>query len=265
MKKKYLWLVLLPLLCVFGVSCWMIGSELLTGKHEADAFASLAAALETFAPETTTRPASQDPSDSAEPTEPEPIHKRNIASLTAKNPDCVAWLSFERTPVDYPVMYTPAEPQKYLRLNFDGDEYSHSGVPFLDERCTLDGSSLIVYGHNMKNGTMFSTLCEYIDAAYLTAHPSFEFETAAGCKTYRIFAVALVEPTDEWYDSPVADAAELEALLQNVTEKSVYATGITPQAGRQLVTLSTCYYGGSGDERLLVLGYECEAADGNGK
>lgn len=259
MKKARLWFILIPLLCVFGVSCWMIGSELLTAKREADAFASLADAVETFPPEASTRPADDRPADSTAPTEREPIHKRDIAALTAKNPDCAAWLSIAGTSMDYPVMYTPDEPQKYLRRSFDGD-YSHSGVPFLDERCTLDGSSLIVYGHNMRNGTMFEVLCDYLDPAFLDEHPTFELETAAGCETYRIFAVAIVMPTDEWYDSPVADASELQTMQQHLRESSVYASEPIP-AGRQLVTLSTCYYSDTGDERLLVVGYQCWPSD----
>ena len=260
MKKKYLWL-LLPLLLIFALACGMIARELLTERREADTFAELAARVTLSAPSSEAEQAPSDPEAAPAAKSHAAVHKRDIASLHAENPDCVGWISIAGTPVDYPVMYTPDEPQRYLRKDFYGD-YSHSGTPFLDERCTLDGGSLIIYGHNMKNDAMFSALTQYVDTGYLREHLLLEFETAAGCEYYRIFAVALVAPTDEWYDSPVADAAELDALRQRLAEQALYDTGCAPLPGAQLLTLSTCYYGGSGDERLLVVAYREEPSDG---
>ena len=94
-------------------------------------------------------------------TESEPAEQsaaeRNIQALIAENADCIGWLSIDGTNISYPVMHTPSNPQKYLRRNFYG-RYSQSGVPFLDGRCDLQSTNLIIYGHNMKNGTMFSDL-----------------------------------------------------------------------------------------------------------
>ena len=73
------------------------------------------------------------------------------------NNDCFGWLSISGTNINYPVMHTPNNPQEYLHKNFYG-EYSQNGVPFLDSRCAEDSSNLIVYGHNMNNGTMFADL-----------------------------------------------------------------------------------------------------------
>ena len=181
-------------------------------------------------------------------------------ALHEQNQELFGWIRIDGTVIDYPVMYTPDEPQRYLRKDFYGD-YSHSGTPFLDERCTLDGGSLIIYGHNMKNDAMFSTLTQYVDADYLHEHPLLELETAAGCEYYRIFAVVLAAPTDEWYDSPAASPAELETLLRHIGENALYDTGCAPLPGAQLLTLSTCYYGGSGDERLLLVAYREEPSD----
>ena len=260
MKQKYLWL-LLPLLVIFALSCGMIARELMTEKREANTFAELTARFTLPEAFSEAEQAPSNPDGASEATPHAPVHKRDITAMTKENPDCVGWLSIADTPVDYPVMYTPDEPQRYLRKDFYGD-YSHSGTPFLDERCTLDGGSLIIYGHNMKNDAMFSALTQYVDTGYLREHLLLEFETAAGCEYYRIFAVALVAPTDEWYDSPVADAAELDALRQRLAEQALYDTGCAPLPGAQLLTLSTCYYGGSGDERLLVVAYREEPSDG---
>ena len=105
---------------------------------------------------------------SVEPTE-QSATEHNIPALIAVNGDCIGWLSIDGTSISYPVMYTPSEPQKYLRRNFYG-KYSQSGVPFIDGRCSTNGGNLIIYGHNMKNGTMFSDLKKYLNTDFLNSH-----------------------------------------------------------------------------------------------
>lgn len=165
---------------------------------------------------------------SAEPTE-QPAAERNIQALIAENADCVGWLSVDGTNISYPVMHTPSDPQKYLRRNFYG-KYSQSGVPFLDGRCDLQSSNLIIYGHNMRNGTMFSDLKRYVDRDFLNAHRTVKFETADGVQTFIVTEVLKTNTSDAWYDR------------------------IAVEDGRQLI-LSTCY--GSGKNgRLLIIAAE---------
>lgn len=252
-KPRLLWL-LLPLLAVFLFSGWMIFRELWTQKRESDAFSDLAAEVSAV-PTETPDAAHGGAEPSGEQTAQLP-HKRNLAGLSARNPDFYAWLYIDGTAINYPVVYTPDEPMKYLRRAFNGDGYSHSGVPFLDERCTVDGKSLIIYGHNMKNGTMFSDLCDYADADYCAAHPVIELETLAGCKSYEIFAVALVPSNDDWYGSANADDSEMPELLQHLEDCMLYPTDAAAPEGKQLLTLSTCYYGSETDDRLIVVAAE---------
>lgn len=165
---------------------------------------------------------------SAEPTE-QPAAERNIQALIAENADCVGWLSVDGTNISYPVMHTPSDPQKYLRRNFYG-KYSQSGVPFLDGRCDLQSSNLIICGHNMRNGTMFSDLKRYVDRDFLNAHRTVKFETADGVQTFIVTEVLKTNTSDAWYDR------------------------IAVEDGRQLI-LSTCY--GSGKNgRLLIIAAE---------
>lgn len=179
-------------------------------------------------------------------------HARNLASLFAQNSECVGWVCIPDTEVDYPVMHTPENPQKYLRLNFYG-EYSVSGVPFLDGRCSTTSDNLIIYGHNMKNGTMFGTLKQYTEQDYLLEHPSIEFETESGCVQYEVFAVAVVGKTDNWYNVIEAgNEAAYEEQIAYIRRKALLTTETVPAYGRQLLTLSTCYGSGS-DNRLIVI------------
>ena len=152
-------------------------------------------------------------------------------------------------------MFTPKEPQKYLRKNFEG-EYSVSGVPFLDGNSTPECDNLIIYGHNMKNGTMFSDITQYRDKAYCEEHPSIEFETADGLKVYQVFAVVCLKKTDEWYGfSCFENEEQYQKAITEIKDRSLYDTGIEPHFKEQLLTLSTCF-GDSKDSRMVVIGVE---------
>lgn len=164
----------------------------------------------------------------SEPTE-QPAAERNIQALIAENSDCIGWLSIDGTNISYPVMHTPSEPQKYLRRNFYG-KYSQSGVPFLDGRCSTVGGNLIIYGHNMKNGTMFSDLKKYLNTDFLNSHRTVRLETADGVFLFTVTEVRRTNTADQWYNR------------------------ITSEDGRQLI-LSTCYGSGK-DGRLLIIAAE---------
>lgn len=164
----------------------------------------------------------------SEPTE-RPAAERNIQALITENADCIGWLSIDGTNISYPVMHTPSDPQKYLRRNFYG-KYSQSGVPFLDGRCDLQSTNLIIYGHNMKNGTMFSDLKRYVDRDFLNAHRTVKFETTDGVQTFIVTEALKTNTSDTWYDR------------------------IAAEDSRQLI-LSTCYGSGK-DGRLLIIAVE---------
>ena len=206
-----------------------IYSELKEQQKEKEDFAAVAEIAElpmTEAPAESVMDAETEPS--AEPTE-QPAAERNIQALIAENADCIGWLSIDGTNISYPVMHTPSDPQKYLRRNFYG-KYSQSGVPFLDGRCDIQSTNLIIYGHNMKNGTMFADLKKYVDKDFLSAHRTVKFETADGVQTFTVTEVLKTNISNEWYNR------------------------ISAEDGRQLI-LSTCYGSGK-DGRLLIIAAE---------
>ena len=206
-----------------------IYSELKERQKEKEDFAAVAEIAElpmTEAPAESVTDAETEPS--AEPTE-QSTTEHNIPALIAVNGDCIGWLSIDGTNISYPVMHTPSDPQKYLRRNFYG-KYSQSGVPFLDGRCDLQSTNLIIYGHNMKNGTMFSDLKKYVDRDFLNAHRTVKFETEDGIRYFTVTKVLRTDITDAWDDR------------------------IAAEDGRQLI-LSTCYGSGK-DGRLLIIAAE---------
>ena len=206
-----------------------IYSELKERQKEKEDFAAVAEIAElpmTETPAESVTDAETEPS--AEPTE-QPAAEHNIQALIAENSDCIGWLSIDGTNISYPVMHTPSDPQKYLRRNFYG-KYSQSGVPFLDGRCDLQSTNLIIYGHNMRNGTMFSDLKKYVNRDFLNAHRTVKCETADGVQTFTVAEVLKTNTSDAWYDR------------------------IAAEDGRQLI-LSTCYGSGK-DGRLLIIAAE---------
>lgn len=245
-------LVFLVLLSVF-----MAGHDLWRQKQEQHTFEELADMVST--PEDPEEPQAESsaPEDETEAQEPQE-EQRNLTALFAENADCVGWICIPGTAVDYPLMHTPDDSEKYLRKNFYG-EYSSSGVPFLDGRCSLDGNHLIIYGHNMKNGTMFGNLKNYTDASYYAEHPTIELNTAAGKAVYTIFSVMTVKKDDAWYRFLSADTEDdFLHQIRYARECSLYDTGIIPSFGQQLLTLSTCYGSSGSDDRLLIVAVKTE-------
>lgn len=256
MRKKVIpWLVgVFALLFVFaGI---MIARELVGQKKTADEFNELAMLV---TPEVTPKPTgdhdrTQQPEAGAQAPQPLPA-VRNLQPLFERNGDCIGWLYIEDTAVNYPVMHTPESPERYLHKNFD-KKYSAAGVPFLEGDCALNDDNLIIYGHNMKNGSMFATVTKYKKRDYWEAHPTVEFETADGVKQFAIFAAVRLKMDDSWYSFHIAGTEEeFTKQIDRIKKKALYDTGITPAYGTQLLTLSTCY-GADKDDRILIIAAE---------
>ena len=249
MKRKNVLKVLsLPLTALMLVSGWQIYSALSIQQKAKEEFADLAALVAPPVSKPTTAALLEENAPSQESAEPiEAL--RDLTELFAQNAECIGWLNIPETEIDYPVMHTPEEPQKYLYQSFYG-EYSPNGVPFLDFRCD-ENSNLIIYGHHMRSGAMFAPLISYTDEDFCVEHPVIELQTAAGLSRYTVFAVAEVQKTDAWYNFiQVSSRAEFDEQITALLDKARYTAGVIPAYGQQLLTLSTCY--GGGDGRLII-------------
>lgn len=176
--------------------------------------------------------------------------------LSERNPDIVGWIRIEGTTIDYPVMQTPDNPNYYLHRNFD-KEYSHLGTPYIQADCDLETSdNLILHGHHMLTGGMFSDLELYKDKSFWKEHPIIQFDTLTECAEYEIFAVIQTVVTTEsgfqCYQFTVGNRENYEAHVEFCKELALYETGIDPQYGERLITLSTCEYSHE-NGRLLVV------------
>lgn len=241
MKKRQYRICMAVLLIIILLCGFMVGRDLLTKQKEKNEFLNLADMI--------TLDDSKNKADLQEKEQKE--KKRNLSALSAENSECIVWIYIPGTQINYPVMHTPKEPQKYLNRNFYG-EYSYSGVPFLDGRCDLESDNLILYGHHMRNGTMFAGLCNFTESKFCKQHSLIEFESKAECGQYTVFAVMRTNTESEWYRFIETETEEEYNRFIEIAKKgSLYVTGITPVYGEQILTLSTCI-GIAGNERLIV-------------
>lgn len=226
---------------LFLVSAGMLLKRYLEDRRTENEFASLAALVET-------QPAAEGTGAAPQQTQTQdPAEK--FAALRQRNEDFIGWISIEGTNLDFPVMYRPDSKDYYLRHGFDG-EYSNYGVPYLDEDCTLTAENrsqnLVIYGHNMKTGTIFGCLTDYKKADTYRKHPVIEFDTLYGDGSYEVFAAFAIDVVEEpdfaYYDAIDLDESAFNAFVAEVKRRSDVDSGITPVYGEELITLSTCEY-----------------------
>ncbi|MBR4927954.1 MAG: class B sortase [Oscillospiraceae bacterium] len=164
-------------------------------------------------------------------------------ALAEENAEFFGWIHVDGTDIDLPVMHSPERPGYYLKHSFWG-KYSDYGTPYLDERCVPDiSNNYVVYGHNMRNGTMFAQLHRYESEEFWEEHPHIQFDTLTEKGTYEIFSVFHFDAEHEgyWFNAHTC-MGEMEVceFLREALARQLYETGIEPVYGDQFLTLCTC-------------------------
>lgn len=166
-----------------------------------------------------------------------------------KNSDAIGWISIPDTKIDYPVMYTPDDPEYYLRRNFD-KEWEISGTPFVGEGCQPGSDNLIIYGHHMKSGIMFADLGKYEDPSFYQEHKYVDFETKSQLEKYVVVAAFKTKIPGKNensifkyynYGGNFTDQS-FEEFKNGVNNIKLYDTGEDMQRHDKFLTLSTCFY-----------------------
>lgn len=166
------------------------------------------------------------------------------------NPDFAGYLKIEGIGVEYPVMYSPEDPERYLTKDFMMEK-SVQGLPFIDARCKVDPASdnLIIYGHNMKDGSIFGKLDSYQNKDFCRAHSLIQYDTLEGPQTYKVVyafydRVYYDDETDfrfyNFIDSKNKD--EFAATMSTLAAKSIYNMEVPTEYGDKFITLVTCSY-----------------------
>ncbi|EHL18175.1 SrtB family sortase [Peptoanaerobacter stomatis] len=172
-------------------------------------------------------------------------------NLQNKNSDIAAWIKLDGANIDYPVMYTPDDPQFYLRKNIDKN-YALSGTPFLDHRTKIDNSQktslYIVYAHNMGDGTMFTNLHNYIDENNLKNANPVLLEMPDALKKYKLFAAVMLKEytrtADIFYNTTsIKSEEEFNKYINFLkTNATAISDDISPKYGDDILVMSTCSY-----------------------
>lgn len=183
-----------------------------------------------------------------------------LDKLMEAYPEMVGWVYFEDGHISYPIMHT-TDNEKYSKLDYMENE-APTGAIFLDYRSAADFSDAnsIVYGHNMKDGTMFGSLREYRkDPAYYNDHMYFQIITPQKAYRYLIFEYMDVPETYVLYDYVAEAALEFVKDAEPVRIKSYMDSEIPVTKDSKVVTLSTCTK--KDDLQFVVLGVLVEESD----
>lgn len=172
----------------------------------------------------------------------------DFTELYLQNPDLIGWMTIPGTTVDYPVMQTHDDPDYYLYRNFD-KENSNRGCLYVWPGYDVAAPSdcITVFGHHMRDGSMFGQLSKFRDADFRAENPYIFFDSLQQLRTYEVMAVFLTTASvgqgfsyHEFIDA--GSEKEFDAFVSKVKKLQLYDTGVTAQYGDKLLCLSTCEY-----------------------
>ena len=254
MKKKICIILIMVFGLMFGTSTCFIYDYYHQANEQADLYDSLAEVVEKAQVQEKPVPTEEIQYNEEKTILPE------YSELFLQNTDMVGWIQVADTNINYPVMYTPDNPDFYLKHGFD-KEYSDYGCPYVQENCDVQAPSdnVIIYGHHMKNGSMFADLEKFKSEDFWKAHKRISFNTLADKYEYEIVAVF---KTFVYSDSPdsfkyyhfvnAETPDDFSAFVDKCKELSLYDTGVSAKYGDKLITLSTCEYSRA-NGRLVVV------------
>jgi len=171
----------------------------------------------------------------------EALRAVDLAALQAVNEDVMGWIQIPDTVISYPVMHGK-DNDLYLDHTWDL-KFNSVGAIFMDYRNSRDLSDFntIVYGHNMRDDSMFGELHNFKNPEFLAAHPYVYVADEAGCRRYEIFAAYEVSVTSaESYQLEFADDADRQTFIDKCLALSGGDTEIVPVPEDRILTLSTC-------------------------
>ena len=168
--------------------------------------------------------------------EPEGI---DLSGLREVNADVVGWIEIPGV-LSYPLLQG-GDNAYYLTHAWNGEENA-AGAIFLDWRADADmgGFNTLIYGHRMRNESMFGCLKHYKDADFWQENPSVVIANEGGTWQYDIYAAYEVGLTADTYQQEFSSPEDKAGFIQYGLERSVIDTGITPMPEDKIITLSTC-------------------------
>lgn len=176
----------------------------------------------------------------------------DFASLKEKNPDTVAWVKVDNTNIDFPIVKAENN-NYYLKRNFNR-ESNGAGWIYADYRDSFDelSQNTVIYGHNRRNGTMFSNLTFLLDNNWFSDenNKKFYFSTESSNYIAEIFSVYSMKESSVRTVTDFPDNIQFEEFINSVKSMSNYDFGVEVSAEDKVITLCTC--GNNTKYRILV-------------
>lgn len=180
----------------------------------------------------------------------------DFAQLQAQNPDIYAWIQIEGTNINYPIVQSAVDNEYYLNHTVEGQE-GYPGSIYTENwnTKTFTDFNTVIYGHDMKDGSMFQNLHNYADASYMQQHPQVVIYTPEKKFTYEIFAAVVYDDRHVLHSFDYAFADQRQAFLDSIYNArnlgNVIREDVSVNTENRIVTLSTCMTG-QDDKRFLV-------------
>ena len=239
-KRDYASLILLlASLAVFAFAAWKLFGIYAEYHKGTETYEELQDYVQE--PKEKDEPSSEDGTSKESPEDTENIYLQvDFAGLKKVNPDVIAWIQIPALDISYPVV-RGKDNDYYLHHMFDGQENKNGSI-FVDYHNQPDfsDSNTIVYGHNMKNGSMFGTLDRYQNQSLYQQHPYFYIYVPEAVLEYRIISCYAGRNGSVGYTYSFPEPEDFRKFVDTLLSYSGYDTGATVTGSDHIVTLSTC-------------------------
>ena len=249
-------IILMLLIVIFAISSYFFIKELVNNKKETEVFEDLQEIVENTENATHENPFIDDLENEESNISSQKSY--NLENIVEINSDVIGWIKIDGTNIDYPVMQNG---DFYLHKNVY-KEYSSHGTPYLANYCNVKSSdNLIIYGHHMKDNTMFSQLEKYKNFNFYREHRFIKFYTIEDGRTIEnIYKVMLAFKTIAYSDEGFRyysytnfhNEEDYEEFVENCRNLEFYDTGILGTHQDKYITLSTCEYSQKNGRMVVV-------------
>ena len=257
MNKVYS-LILILLIVILAISSYFFIKEIAENKKENELFEELQEVVQEEEKTTAQNQITDNLKNETSNLSSKNVGNYNLECISKINADIIGWLKIDGTNINYPVMQNG---DFYLHRNVYKN-YSSSGTPYLAEHCNLKASdNLILYGHHMKNSTMFSNLDNYKNYNYYRSNKFFKFYTLEDNKTIKndyeiVFAFKTVAYSDKGFKyynyTKFYDENDFNSFVEKCRNYEFYNTNVKVNYGDKLITLSTCEYSQKNGRMVII-------------
>ena len=203
---------------------------------------------------------SPEPTPEPTPTPPPYVPPEELLEYQQRNEHVVALLDIPGTSIHYPILMHPQIEDYYLNTTIDG-YVGYPGSIYINpvETDRFDTFNTVIYGHNMRGGSMFGTIKDFEDPAFMETHREIHIYTDTEEHVYTVAAIVIYDDRHITYTYDDDNIADRAAFLQSL-QGADWVDGVEVNTSSHIITLSTCI-GGMPENRRLLIAVEQEARD----